>query len=242
VSRKGSAALALALVAAAGAGCGGGRDGGEAATRVGTGEAGGGRPSPVTVVGSSVAVDPRHITLSLRLEQPKGIDPPVAKTATVTLRGNGIDYDGARQPACDAATIRGGGVDACPEGSVVGTGEAVGMADTAETKAQITIVNGGRDGVLLSTLIRNPAYVKAIVPGRIAKRDGGLTIAFTFPPELQDVGGVPIGLRRLTLALTRGGAVTAARCDGWRYDADVGFSDDTVGRHQGRVACRPAPR
>lgn len=231
---RASAVLALAAVATAtAAGCGGGSGGGDETTAATAGD----QASPVAVVDSGVAIDPQRITLSLRLKQPEGVDPPIARTATITLKGKGINYDGARQPICDAATIRDQGVDACPRDAIVGSGEALGAADTVQTKAQVTIVNGGSDRVLLATLIRNPAYVKTIVPGRITKRDDGLTIAFTFPPELQNVGGVSIGLQQMTLALNRGGAVVAARCDDWRYDADVAFADHTTARHQGRVAC-----
>jgi hypothetical protein len=215
-------------------GCGGGSGGGDAKA----GGDGGGKPAPVAVLGSSVAAGPEHITLSLRLKQPVDVDPPVAKTATVALQGKGIDYDGAKQPACDSATIQSKGVAACPKGAIVGRGEAIGKADTAQTKAEITIVNGGRDSVLFSTIIRNPAYVKTVVPGRIATSDDGLTIAFTFPPELQNVGGVPVGLQQLTIALNRGGAVSTAQCDSdWHYDAAVAFADHTTARHQGRMTC-----
>jgi hypothetical protein len=230
-------ATALALVVAAGvaaAGCGGGSGGKDAKT----GGDGGDRPAPVAVLGSRVAVDAQHITVSLQLGQPEGVDPPIARTATVVLHGKGIDYDGAKQAACDAATIRSRGVDGCPRGAIVGRGEAIGTADTAKTKAAITIVNGGRHSVLLSTVIRNPAYVKTIVPGRIATSKDGLTIAFTFPPELQNVGGVPVGLHQLTIALNRAGAITTARCDSaWHYDASVAFADHTTARHQGRMTC-----
>jgi hypothetical protein len=233
-TRRRAAAFVLVVAGVAAAGCGGGSGGGDATTGV----AGGEEPAPVAVLGSGVAVDRQHITLSLRLKQPEGVDPPIAKAATVALQGKGIDYDGAKQSACEAATLRSKGVDACPKGAIVGTGEAIGKADTAETKAEITIVNGGRDTVLFSTIIRNPAYVKTVVPGRIATSGDGLTIAFTFPRDLQNVGGVPVGLQQLTIALNRGGAVTTARCDSdWRYDAAVAFADHTTARRQGRMTC-----
>jgi hypothetical protein len=237
--RRAAATTLVLVVAAAGvaaAGCGGGDT--TATTRAQTGTDAGDTPAPVAVLGSSVGVDPQHMTLSLRLKQPEGVDPPIAKTATVALQGKGINYDGSKQPACGAATIRSRGVDACPKGSIVGTGTALGKADTAQTKAQITIVNGGRNSVLFSTIIRNPAYVKTVVPGKIATSDDGLTITFTFPPDLQNVGGVPVGLQQLTIALNRGGAVTTAECENdWHYDADVTFADHTTARHDGRVTC-----
>jgi hypothetical protein len=235
VQTRRRAALALVVTAGVAAGCGGG----DTTTTTTPAKAGtGDTPAPVAVLGSSVAVDPQHVTLSLRLKQPENVDPPIAKAATVALQGKGINYDGSKQPACAAAAIRSKGVDACPKGSIVGAGAALGQADTAQTKAQITIVNGGRDSVLFSTIIRNPAYVKTVVPGKIATSDDGLTITFTFPPDLQNVGGVPVGLQQLKIALNRGGAVTAAQCDSdWHYDADVTFADHTTARHDGRVTC-----
>jgi hypothetical protein len=231
--RNVAAAFVLVVAGVAAAGCGGGSD---ATTQAKTGA--GDTPAPVAVLGSGVAAGPEHVTLSLKLKQPENVDPPIATTATVALHGKGITYDGSKQPACAPTTIRNKSANACPRGSIVGTGTALGTADTTQATAEITILNGGRNRVLFSTIIRNPAYVKTVVPGRIATSDDGLTITFTFPPNLQNVGGVPVGLQQLTIALNRGGAVTTAQCDDdWRYDAGVTFADHTIARHQGPVTC-----
>lgn len=200
-----------------------------------------GASEAVSVLGSRVAVDPKRVTLALRLRQPAGVDPPIARTATIALRGD-IAYRGNAQPACDAATIRRDGAEACPPESVIGEGVAVGTADTAEARAAITIFNGGPGTVLLATVVRNPAYVKRVVSGTVAKDDrGGLELDFTLPESLQSVGGVPVGLQRIDLALDRGGAVVVGPCpaggERWRYAATVAFADDAVARHAGAATC-----
>jgi hypothetical protein len=232
---------ATAVVASAlSLGCGG-SDTSTSSTSTSGARPAAGRSESVSVLGSRVAVDAQRVTLALRLRQPAGVDPPIARTMTVTLLGD-IAYRGGAQPACDAATIQRGGAEACPPASVIGEGAAVGTADTAEARAAITILNGGPRTVLLATVVRNPAYVKRVVSGTVVKDDrGGLKIDFALPENLQSVGGVPVGLQRLDLALDRGGAVVIGPCPSggarWRYAATVAFADDSVARHAGAATC-----
>jgi hypothetical protein len=233
---------AIAVVASAlSLGCGGSESSTSPSDTEGRPAADGAASESVSVLGSRVAVDAQRVTLGLRLRQPAGIDPPIARTMTVTLLGD-IAYRGGAQPACDVATIQRDGAEACPPKSVIGKGVAVGSADTAEARATITLLNGGPGTVLLATVVRNPAYVKRVVPGTIVKDDrGGLKIDFTLPENLQNVGGVPVGLQRLDLALDRGGAVVIGPCPSggarWRYAATVAFADDSVARHAGAATC-----
>lgn len=238
-NRRLVAAVLLAAASCAGVGCGGSDP--DMGTETGTAAS---APEPVSVLGSRVAVGPRRVTLALRLRQPEGVDPPTARTAVITLRGD-FEYRGDARPTCTAATIERDGADACPPGSVIGAGAAVGTADTAQTRAAITVLNGGPDTVLLATVVRHPVYAKSVVRGTVtAPEPGALRIAFAFPPSLQTVGGVPVGLQRLDLVLRRGGVVaigpcpTASAADArWRYAASVAFADESVTRHTGDVTC-----
>ena len=193
--------------------------------------------SPVSVLGSSVDVKAGQVDVSLKLRQPSDADPPIAKTAQLRLP-KGIEWKGGDTPSCDAQTLK-GGIDTCPPGSIIGNGEAIGLADQSKTVGQITAINGGGDDVYLATVVRNPAYVKTVVPGKISEDDDDLQLDFTFPRALQTIAGVPVGLQELKLTIKRGPWLKVPDCpdDGWDYDARVEFDDGTQVEHEGKATC-----
>jgi hypothetical protein len=235
------AALAVAIAT----GCGSSSDSGSApksaetttATTAATTPDGKPATSPVTVLGSSVAVSPTQVKVSLRLRQPADVDPPIATTARLTLP-KGIAWKGADAPSCDAQTLK-RSLDACPPAAIIGTGEAIGLTDRSKTVGAINVVNGGKDHVYLSTIVRNPAYVKTVVPGEISGTDDGLQLDLTFPPALQTIAGVPVGLQQLQLTIQRGPALAVPKCpdEGWGYSARVAFGDGTQVEHAGKASC-----
>lgn len=194
----------------------------------------------MTVLASTVTATARDVRVRLRLRQPAGVDPPVARTARLSLPP-GIVWRGGVAPSCTAAALADGGVRACPPGSTIGTGTAIGSADTSKTFGRITIVNGGRRHVLLATVVRHPAYVKTVVSGAIRGEPAdGLRIDLTFPPDLQTIAGVPVGLQQLQLSIHRGRALRLGSCPSartWRYRASVAFADGTDAQHAGAVTC-----
>jgi hypothetical protein len=230
-----------ALAVATATGCGSSSDSGKTATTVETTAATtpDGKPttSPVSVLGSSVDVKAGQVDVALRLGQPADTDPPIAKTAQLTLP-KGIEWKGADTVSCDEATLK-RGLDACPPGAVIGNGEAIGLTDQAKTVGVINVVNGGKDDVYLSTTVSHPAYVKTVVPGKISQSDDGLRLDLTFPPDLQTIAGVPVGLQQLRLTIKRGPSMVVPDCpdDGWNYDARVGFDDGTQVEHEGKATC-----
>jgi hypothetical protein len=235
------AALAVAIAT----GCGSSSDSGKVATTAaGTAETTAattpdGKPttSPVSVLGSSVAVSPGQVKVALKLRQPSDVDPPIAKTAQLTLP-EGIAWKGGDAPSCDAATLK-RGLDACPHAAIIGSGEAIGLTDQSKTVGVINVVNGGKDDVYLATTVSHPAYVKTVVPGKISSSDDRLRLDLTFPPDLQTIAGVPVGLQQLLLTVQRGPALVVPNCPdkGWPYDARVGFDDGTQVEHQGKASC-----
>jgi hypothetical protein len=235
------AALAVAIAT----GCGSSSDSGTTATTAAaTAETTAattpeGRPttSPVSVLGSSVAVKAGQVDVALRLRQPADTDPPIAKTAQLTLP-KGIEWKGGDAVSCDAATLK-RGLDACPAGAIIGNGEAIGLTDQSKTVGVITAVNGGKDDVYLATTVSHPAYVKTVVPGKISETDDGLRLDLTFPPDLQTIAGVPVGLQQLRLTIKRGPVLVVPGCsdNGWSYDARVGFDDGTQVEHAGTASC-----
>jgi hypothetical protein len=226
-----------ALAVATATGCGSSSDSGKAETTAATTPDGKTATSPVSVLGSSVTVKAGQVDVSLRLRQPADTDPPIAKTAHLRLP-EGIEWKGADTPSCDAETLN-RGIDACPPASIIGSGEAIGLADTSKTVGAITAVNGGEDDVYLATVVRNPAYVKTVVPGKISKGDDGLELDLTFPKDLQTIAGVPVGLQQLQLTVKRGPTLVVPACpdEGWSYDARVGFDDGTQVEHADKASC-----
>lgn len=237
----------VALCAATVAGCGGGDGGGGSAassTSTGTsGEVAEGRRSELSVLGARVSVSAGAVSLDLRLHQPEGVDPPIARAATVTLPA-GAAFHGDAQATCSIATARSGGVAACPKTSVIGSGQAIGVADTTRVKGDITILDGGPDTLLFATVVRRPAYVKSVVAAKLGESVGshGPRVTFSFPRDFQEIGGVPVGVERLHLTLERNNAVSVGNCPPagapWRYTAKVAFVDETTVSDSGTVTCR----
>lgn len=234
---RAGAAVLVALALALATGCGSSSPDAGPATAAPRTDSETSPPSAVSVLSARAAVAAGGVEVALRLRQPADVDPPIAETAQLTLPA-GIAWRGADAPACDAKTLE-RGVDACPAGAVVGHGEAIGLADTARTVGRITVVNGGADRVYLVTVVRHPAFVDTVVPGTIARTGGGLRLAFRFPPELQTIAGVPVGLQQLRLTVPAGPALAVADCPatGWRYAARVDFDDGAHVAHAGTATC-----
>ncbi|HET6509930.1 MAG TPA: hypothetical protein VFG42_24265 [Baekduia sp.] len=228
----------LSAAALAAAGCGSSAGPG-VASRTAEGAAAA-RPPAVSVLGTSVVLDAARARLALALRQPEGVDPPLARVATLDLP-EGVRWRGGDAPSCARATLARTGVAGCPRAAVIGRGTAVAAADTATTRGAITVVNGGADHVLLATVVRHPAYVKTVIDGRVGAGPGGrLRLTLAFPAGLQTVAGLPLGLERLAVVLDRGRALRVAPCPArpWAYAASVRFVDGAAVAARGRVTCR----
>ena len=169
-------------------------------------------PRQSSVLGSSVDVKAGQVDVSLKLRQPSDADPPIAKTAQLTLP-KGIEWKGGDTPSCDAETLK-GGVDTCPPASIIGNGEAIGLTDQSETVGQITAVNGG-EGRCLSRDGRPQPGLREDRRARdniFWEPDDGLKLDFTFPKALQTIAGVPVGLQELKLTIKRGPWLVVPDC------------------------------
>ena len=208
--------------------------------------------SSVSILASTVRVvptragtpaEPRSVALSasLRLRQPAGVDPPIARAAELDLSA-GTRFDGKATPACSLETLKAKGAAGCPPAARLGKGVAIGLADTTtKTVGTIEVFNGGPGQLYLATIVRNPAYVKSVVVGDVTgNARTGLHLRFTFPRDLQNVAGVPLGLRRLDLALEPTPVLTTTACPAgkWTYQSSVTFADGTAAARGGS---RPLP-
>jgi hypothetical protein len=115
-------------------------------------------------------------------------------------------YNGARYPICSLRKLDALGPQACPRGSIMGSGTGTAFADTTTTSPAITVVNGGPNAVYLYTVLNNPARVQEAIVGHITHLSGQFTyhLSATIPANLLVVAGVPIQLSFLTITAGRG--------------------------------------
>lgn len=118
----------------------------------------------------------------------------------------GSVFNGNHYPICSFARLSAGGPTTCPKGSIMGSGLAIGYADTTITRPTITVVNGGASIVYFYIVLNNPARVQEPVVGHITRTHGDYTyhLSATIPENLRIVAGVPIEFTYLHLTAGRG--------------------------------------
>jgi hypothetical protein len=118
----------------------------------------------------------------------------------------GALYNGASYPSCSYDRLNAAGPNACPKGSIMGSGTGTAFADTVVTRPRITVVNGGATRVYFYTVLNNPARVQIPVIGYITRVRGAFAyhLSATIPPQLRVVAGVPIKFTGLQLSAGRG--------------------------------------
>jgi hypothetical protein len=115
-------------------------------------------------------------------------------------------YNGASYPSCSYDRLNAAGPNACPMGSIMGSGSGTAFADTVVTRPRITVVNGGATRVYFYTVLNNPARVQIPVIGYVTRVRGAFAyhLSATIPPQLRVVAGVPIKFTGLQLSAGRG--------------------------------------
>jgi hypothetical protein len=115
-------------------------------------------------------------------------------------------YNGASYPSCSYDRLNAAGPNACPKGSIMGSGTGTAFADTVVTRPRITVVNGGATRVYFYTVLNNPARVQIPVIGFVTRVRGAFAyhLSATIPPQLRVVAGVPIKFTGLQLSAGRG--------------------------------------
>jgi hypothetical protein len=115
-------------------------------------------------------------------------------------------YNGASYPSCSYDRLNAAGPNACPKGSIMGSGTGTAFADTVVTRPRITVVNGGGTRVYFYTVLNNPARVQIPVIGYVTRVPGAFAyhLSATIPPQLRVVAGVPIKFTGLQLSAGRG--------------------------------------
>jgi hypothetical protein len=165
---------------------------------------------------------------------------PVIQRAVVLFPKDSL-YNGAKYPKCSQTVLARRGPNACPKGSIMGTGTGSAFADTVLTHPHITVVNGGATRVFLYTVLDNPARVQAPVPGVITKMSGkwAYKLELTVPQNLQIVAGVPIALRDLTFKVGRKDWLATTGCPSgtWPFSVQTFYDNGQSSTFEDAVRC-----
>jgi hypothetical protein len=188
----------------------------------------------------------------VELTTPEGVDHPVI-TGLELWTGPGLAFNSDRYPGCRLSELSMGGPAACPPESIMGTGSLLDpmalMDRPAGGGGRITFLNGVGGKLLAWMVLQNPARVQAATAGEVVDDKPGpwpQRVAWTIPPSLRLVAGIPITLNHIDFAI--GGKTWAktyfatTRC-GFAWRIRVHTASPKTGLPatldtRGRVPCR----
>jgi len=156
---------------------------------------------------------------------------PIVTTFHI-LFPKGSLYQANKYPICSYAKVT-RGPQACPSGSIMGSGYGIAYADTTRTEPKITVVNGGPSRIWFYTVLNNPARVQEPVIGKISRTSGkwAYSLSVTVPNNLRIVAGVPIELTYLNVSVGHGSYLATTSCSGghWPFQVTTGYEDPNTG-------------
>ena len=131
---------------------------------------------------------PRNVKLNIKLiTQPNPNDPPFATRSTVVHFDKNLKFGGKYLKTCSADKVRSNNT-ACPKGSKVGTGSAVGTALGLAENLTVTAYNGP-GGNKLELLVdgTSPLTIHDVIEGKLQSDSGkfGKKLAVQIPDSLQ---------------------------------------------------------
>lgn len=158
----------------------------------------------------------------------------------------GWRYEGAKHPACALTTLSHGGVQRCPQESIISPGRVGHAAVVGEgpEPPEVTIINGGATKLYLWVVIQNPARAAAAVPITISTLRSprwSARLHGDIPAALQIVSGIPISLPSLTLKTRTAEWFTTTHCPRdhlWRAHLRLTYAAGQVADADGSVPCR----
>jgi hypothetical protein len=166
--------------------------------------------------------------------------------------GRGIALHRRGVPACSMATLAKGGPDACPRKSIMGHATGSADVDTVEPLPKFAWINGTAGRLIPYATLQRPARVRSPLHTTVVQGARGPwpnRDAWSFPRVFQQVGGIPVTMRRFTT--TFGGmswaknyiSTTGCPKGGWAYTIRLRTRDTTTGIADvidvaGRAPCR----
>ena len=154
-------------------------------------------------VGPAIRVVPkRPLPVSLGIKLGISSDTPGELPATLDrttiLFPYGSQLNSRLFPSCSAAALNRRGLRACPKGSRIGSGFAVGVGDTVRQRLTATLFNGPRGRSITFHLSgTNPLRVNTAFSAPLTTLRGGkyqYRLQVDVPQNLQVIAGVPISV------------------------------------------------
>jgi hypothetical protein len=158
---------------------------------------------------AGTAKRPQGVKLGVRMDlaTPEGVEHPVI-TGFELWTGKGLAFAGDRHPGCRLSELSTGGPAACPPKSIMGTGNLLDpnmiMDRPSGGGGRITFLDGAGRKLLAWMVLQNPARVQAAAVGEVVDDKPGpwpQRLAWTIPPWLQLVAGIPIVLDHIDFAI-----------------------------------------
>jgi hypothetical protein len=161
----------------------------------------------ITPVIRTVPAHPLPVSLALALhfsgDEDGGL-PPILDNAVVHFPF-GSQLNGALFPSCDPNSINRRGTRACPHGSQIGAGHAVGVGAGVVEKLAVSLFNGrGGHSVVFFLTGNNPLRVSSAFSAPLVRMRTGTfnyTLSVPVPKNLQRVAGVDLAVRDFVTAV-----------------------------------------
>ncbi len=202
----------------------------------------------VTSSKAGTAKKPRNVGINVVLTTPA---PPAGKQfatqRAVLSLPKGLKFNGAKFPECTAAKLQSGGGAACPAGSKVGSGSANAVALNGKINAALTVTayNAAKGKkLLLHVQGSQPIQINSILEGTLKTKSSGATLDVPIPANLKSIAGAQPTLTRFATKIqaTRKGVgyvqSTSCPAGGWKFGANLSFTDGDTGADTDTVACK----
>ena len=185
---------------------------------------------------------PKSVTLNVSLgsrETTPGAQPPTLSAVDIYFPA-GAKYNGDLFPSCKASVIDAEkSTDACPKGSIVGSGKAAGLAPGPITQndLKITAANGGKNKINLFVEGASPLRIQSNIVGTLSSASGdfGLKLKVPVPANLQEPApGVPVAITLFQVKIAKSikkagktrGLIEISKCKGgtWKSKGDFTYA------------------
>jgi hypothetical protein len=169
---------------------------------------------------------PASLSVNLTFTGDNGAEPPVLQQAKLEFP-YGANFNGPLFPSCDPGAIADMGVKACPAGSKIGTGTAVGASSDSSIHEDIavTLFNGAKGKSIVFYLVgNNPVNINVPFAGPFETFAGGdwhYGLTVNVPDNLQRIAGINVAVEK--------------------FDVKVGATRKVKGRKRGLVEAIVCP-
>lgn len=148
---------------------------------------------------------PATLSIALKFEGDNGGEPPVLQQAKVMFP-YGANFNGNLFPSCDPAQLADNGPKACPKGSKIGSGYAIGADPSGDIRQRVdvTLFNGKGGKSIVFYLVGHGDPLSFAIPfaGPFQTFKGGdwhYGLTVPVPEALQRVAGIDISVEQFVV-------------------------------------------